>query len=273
MPPRHVLESKASHLSERGLFSLGTSSSPLFKCADERIIDVMTKQNLLFGIIGLLLGLVIGFMFANSVNKGAIAVSQPSASQTGGLPVGHPDVNSTGNGSAGAVPEVQAAIEKAKAEPNNFDAQVKAAELYYRIKRFDEAIDYLTRANKLNSNDRDTIVHLGDANFEAEKYDEAEKWYTDALAKKPDDVDVRTDLGLSFMFREPPDYDRAIAEFKHSLSIDPNHPQTLQNLTVAYTKKGDTQNASATLSKLEAIDKSNPALSKLRADISGMTSK
>jgi len=233
----------------------------------------MTKQNILFGVIGLMLGLIVGFMFANAINKGSISVGQPAALQPGGLPEGHPDVNSSTNAGSGPVPEVQAAIEKAKSEPDNFDAQVKAAEMYYRIKRYDQAIEFLTKANKLKPDDRDTIVHLGDANFEAERYEDAEKWYTAALEKKPDDVNVRTDLGLTFMFRDKPDYDRAITEFKRSLEIDPNHPQTLQNLAVAYTKKGDVAGASAALAKLEAIDKSNPALPKLRSDIDALRSK
>src|SRR4029079_9351757 len=103
--------------------------------------------------------------------------------------------------------------------------------------------------------------------FDSKKYADAESWYSKALAKKPDDVDVRTDLGLTYMFREPADYDRAIQEFKRSLEIKPDHPQTLQNITVAYTKKGDAADAAATLAKLETKEPSNPALTKLRADI------
>lgn len=41
----------------------------------------------------------------------------------------------------------------------------------------------------------------------------------------------------------------------------------LQNLTVAYTKKGDTANANQTLAKLEALDPANESIAKLRADI------
>jgi len=241
----------------------------------------MTKDNILFGIVGLLAGLIIGFFVTNSLNKqqgfGAVSAQSP-ATQTGTLPPGHPDVppGSTAGDqqSAGAnAPEVQAAIAKAKAEPDNFDAQIKAAEFYYQIQRFDGAIEFLKRANQLKPDDYETVVHLGNANFDSDKYDEAEKWYSLALSKKPDDVDVRTDLGLVFMFREPPNYDRSIQEFKRSLEYDPNHPQTLQNLTVAYTKKSDAANASATLAKLEATDKSNPAISKMRTDIDALKTK
>jgi tetratricopeptide (TPR) repeat protein len=225
----------------------------------------MTKDNVLFAVIGLLLGLIVGFMFANSVNKAAVATAGgfQNSTQTGALP-GQQMAN---------LPEVQAAIEKAKAEPQNFDAQVAAAEVYYQIRRFDGAIEFLTAANKLKPDDVDVMTHLGNANFDAAKYDEAEKWYTQVLAKQPENVNVRTDLGLVFMFREPADYDRAIQEFKRSLSYQPDHPQTLQNLTVAYTKKKDAENASATLAKLELKEPTNTAIAKLRTDIEALRSK
>jgi tetratricopeptide (TPR) repeat protein len=234
----------------------------------------MNKENILFGVVGLLLGVIVGFWFANSVNQNArmaTAVGSTVAQTSGNLPPGHPDIpaggDTTSASQGGMVPAVQATVEKAKAEPDNFDAQMKAAEVYYQIQRYDGAIEFLNRANQLKPGDYGVIVQLGNVNFDADKYPEAEKWYTAALSKKQDDVNVRTDLGLTFVFREPPDYDRAIQEFKRSLEYDPNHVQTLQNLTVAYTKKGDTANAKATLDKLPAVDPSNTSIAKLREDI------
>lgn len=224
----------------------------------------MNKENFLFGIIGLLAGLIIGFMFANSVNQGAIRPVSATMSSNSAVPVGHPEIN----GNSGAMQQqVQAAIDNAKANPNDFEAQIKAAEMYYQIQRFDGAIEFLKNANKLKPDDYETIVNLGNSYFDAGKYEDADKWYSAALAKKPDDVNVRTDLGLTFIFRQPPNYDRAIQEFTSSLEKDPNHVQTLQNLTVAYTKKGDAAKANATLSRLEGLDSTNSAIPKLREDI------
>ncbi len=117
------------------------------------------------------------------------------------------------------------------------------------------------------------LVHLGNANFDGEHYEEAEKWYVAALAKKPDDVNVRTDLGLTFVFRSPPNFDRAIQEFNRSLEKDPNHIQTLQNLTVAYNKKGDTAKARATLARLESVDPGNSAIKQLRSEVDSPVTK
>jgi tetratricopeptide (TPR) repeat protein len=231
----------------------------------------MTKDNILFGIVGLLLGLIIGFLFTNSINQRMAAtgsITAPVTQNANTLPAGHPDIGSSKGAPAGGVqPEVQAAIDDARKQPDNFDAQVKAADLYNQIERFDGAIEFLKRANQLKPDNYEVVVHLGNANFDSDHYQEAEKWYMAALAKKPDDINVRTDLGLTFIFREPPNYDRAIQEFQRSLETDPNHIQTLQNLTVAYTKKGDAAKANATLAKLAGVDASNEAIPKLREDI------
>src|SRR5206468_8641846 len=84
---------------------------------------------------------------------------------------------------------------------------------------------------------------------------------------KPDDVNVRTDLGLTFLLREPANLDRAITEFRASLERDPKHLQTLQNLTVALTRKGDAAQARSVLAKLEEVSPGNPALTSLRAEV------
>lgn len=230
----------------------------------------MNKENILFGIIGLLAGLIIGFMFANSVNQSALKPVTTAVNPNAAIPPGHPDINET-NGAM--QPQVQAAIEKAKAEPNNFEAQIKAAEMYYQIQKFDGAVEFLKQANKIKPDDYETTVNLGNAYFDAGNYVEAEKSYSAALAKKADDINVRTDLGLTFIFREPPNYDRAIQEFQRSLAIDANHPQTLQNLTVAYTKKGDAAKAKETLARLEGIDAANTSIPKLREEIQKIDTK
>lgn len=242
---------------------------------------MINKENILFAIIGLLLGLIVGFMFANSVNQQAMMTAAGVAGagamkQNSNLPPGHPNVPPGGGGGSAetaSMPDVQAAIDKAKQNPDDFELQMKAAEVHYQIGRFDGAIDFLKRANQLKPDHYETIVNLGNAYFDSDNYTEAEKWYHDALAKKADDVNVRTDLGLTYMFREAKDYDRAIQEFQRSLAINPNHIQTLQNLTVAYTKKGDAEKAKQTLAQLETTDAGNKAIPSLREEIKKLEAK
>ncbi|MGB7921777.1 MAG: tetratricopeptide repeat protein [Pyrinomonadaceae bacterium] len=233
----------------------------------------MTKENVLFSIIGLLLGLIIGFIATNSINQSG-GGSAPRAQQTAKpttqseLPPDHPTVPSNGVADSGQMQAaVTEAIQKARSEPDNFEAQMEAAQLYYQIRRYNEAIEFLLRANQLRPDSYEAVVALANTYFDAEKYKEAEQWYTAALIKRPEDINVRTDLGLTFLFREPPDIDRAISEFRKSLQRDPRHEQTLQNLTVALTRKGDAKEAQATLAKLEEVNPSSQSLAKLRSDL------
>lgn len=236
----------------------------------------MNKENILFLLVGLLLGCIIGFIFTNSVNQRGLeprANANVPQGRNPNLPADHPQLPMNGVADQGPMPEaVTEAIEQARREPNNFDAQVGAAQLYYRIKRFDEAIEFLLRANQLRPDDYPTLVRLGDANLAAENYETAEKWYTAALVKNPADVGVRTDLGLTFSLRQPPDFDRAIKEYRSSLERDPLHELTLQFLSAALIRKGDAKEAQATLAKLEEINPSNVALPKLRTDAAALSS-
>jgi tetratricopeptide (TPR) repeat protein len=239
----------------------------------------MTKENVLFSIIGLLLGLIIGFIATNAINQRGAGVSprpqqtaRPTTSQSD-LPPDHPAVPSNGVAEPGQMQAaVTEAIQKARNEPDNFEAQMEAAQLYYQIRRYNEAIEFLLRANQLRPDSYEAVVALGNTYFDADKFKEAEQWYTAALIKNPDDINVRTDLGLTFLFREPPDIDRAIQEFRRSLQRDPRHEQTLQNLTVALTRKGDAKEAQATLARLEEVNPSSQGLSKLRSDLEKLSS-
>lgn len=232
----------------------------------------MNKENILFAIVGLLLGLIIGFMFANNVNQKAALPMQAAMKQNPNMPEGHPDINGMNQMNASS-PQIQEAIEKAQKEPENFEAQVKAAEMNYQIEAYDKSIEYLKQANKLKPEDYPTVVNIGNAYFDSGNYAEAEKWYTSALEKKTDDENVRTDLGLTFIFRDPPNYDRAIKEFETVLAKNINHPQALQNLTVAYTKKGNAAKATETVNKLEEVDPTNAAVAKLREEIKNIGTK
>jgi tetratricopeptide (TPR) repeat protein len=150
----------------------------------------MTRDNLLFANIGILLGFIVGFLFASNIiqREGNMA---PSA-RTQGLPPDHPTVGDTAAApnSGGMQADVQAALTKARNEPNDFEAQIKAAELYYRIQRYDDSIAYLLKANQLRPDDFDTVAGLGMVNMDAGHYETAETWYKAALAKKPDDVRI-----------------------------------------------------------------------------------
>lgn len=156
----------------------------------------MTRENILFAIIGILLGFIVGFMLASSMSQ---KQAMQTAASTQAMPADHPPLGSQqGAPDPQAVREqVTASLEKARNEPKNFDAQVRAAELYYQIQRYDQAIEYLLKANQLQPTDYRTVTLLGVVNLDAGNYETAEKWYRAAMKMKSDDVMVLSGLAYA----------------------------------------------------------------------------
>jgi len=246
----------------------------------------------MFGVIGLLLGLIIGFIGTNWMNRSALSSAPiPTAAGTDltgasgnqALPPNHPPIGSNGGdatagGRAPLVdcknlpPGLAGGKQKAEQNPQDYEAQMTGADLLYQGQCFDDAAKFYEAAAKLKPNEKEPIVKLGDAYFDAAetasengdqatantKFPIAEKWYTQALAKDPKDINVRTDLGLTFFLREPKQIDKAIENYTASLAIDPKHEVTLQNLAIAYNEKKDTANYQKTLDQLKAVNPNNP---------------
>jgi len=196
----------------------------------------MSRENLLFGIIGILLGFIVGFMFASSMSQRQQMAQNASTAQS--MPSDHPPLGAQGS-SGGGNPEavrqqVTADLEKARNEPNNFEAQLKAAELYYRIQRYDQAIEFLLKANQLKPTDYNTVVTLGVVNLDAGHFETAEKWYRVALKMKSDDVMV------------------------------------LAGLAEATLQKKDAKSAEEAIANLEKVDPSSQDLPRFREMLTGL---
>jgi cytochrome c-type biogenesis protein CcmH/NrfG len=200
----------------------------------------MTRDNLLFAIIGVLLGFIVGFIFASTMNQryGPTGATGMSASQN--LPPDHPPIQSGGDDQQNPqqmFAQVQAAIAKARSDPKDFDAQVTAAKLEYQVQRYDQTVEFLLKANQLKPDNYEVLAMLGEANMEAAHYDQAETWYKAALAKKPGDVSV------------------------------------LASLAFMYLQKGDAKEAEKAIANLEKADPSNQDLPQFRDKLAGLKSK
>jgi tetratricopeptide (TPR) repeat protein len=73
-------------------------------------------------------------------------------------------------------------------------------------------------------------IDLANLYFDAERYDDAIKWYGEALKLNANDVNVSTDLGVCYYYTNQPD--KAIAQLEQSLKLDSRHAKTLLNLGI-----------------------------------------
>jgi tetratricopeptide (TPR) repeat protein len=222
----------------------------------------MNRENFLFSLVGIGFGLFFGFGFASWANMRA------GATLAGSSRMNQSQLPSNGVADQQRLESAaQAAVKQARENPSDYEAQMGAARASFQNERLDDALEFLMAANLLQPDNLEPVIALGNINYDMGNYLAAEKWYTAALTKTPDDINVRTDLGLTFLLRNPPDNERALAEFRRSLTIDPKHEPTLQNMIVALTRKGDKTEARATLAKLESLNPEHPALPQLRSGI------
>ncbi len=222
----------------------------------------MNRENTLFAIVGLLFGYAVAFSLVVYLNQGQTAprVTPPGGQQQAGenLPM------NAVKDQQKLKSEAEAAAQKARQESENFDSQIAAANASVGVEDYEGAIDFLTRANKLRPDDYETLLMLGRANFEAQRFEVAGRWYADALKRKPEDLDARSELALTYFLRTPPDVNRAVAEFNTALARDPGHEVTLHNLTLMYIETGKISEAEATFARLEKASPDSDRLPRLR---------
>ena len=163
--------------------------------------------------------------------------------------------------------------------PDNFFISEKSRHRFVSLRSneknaglLNDASRILQRANELNPKDYEVLVGLGHSFFdigyinkENERFQQSREFYEKALNQRPNDVDVRTDYGLTFFLENPPNNEKAIAEFQKSLMENPKHEKTLQFLIQAYLKTGKKQEAENYLAKLKQINPNAPTLSEIEA--------
>jgi tetratricopeptide (TPR) repeat protein len=241
------------------------------------------SKNLLLCVLGILLGFIVGFLITNSITKpGAQARAAASGGGearplgpeqlSGELPQGHPDISGAGEGGGGSAAstsaEAQGAMDKADRAPQDFQAQLEAARVFYGLHDYDKAALYAGRAVKLRGNDFDALVLSGNAKYDAGDYAAAQTFYERALAVKPDSPDVRTDLGNTHFNRG--DYDRAVAEYRKSVALDPGHLNSWKNIAAAALRKQDKALLSEAVEQLSRLAPQSPETQDLRAKLAEM---
>src|SRR5882672_9247645 len=152
----------------------------------------MKSDSVAFGIAGVLFGLIAGWIIGSQ--QAVVRPSAPAVASPAGAPAG------------GASASTRAAVLD--------ETQVKALKAV---------------AERETSNPKPR-VQLANMYFDAEQYDQAIKWYVDALKLTPNDVSVSTDLGVCYYYSNQPD--KALAQFDHSLKLDPKHAKTLLNVGI-----------------------------------------
>jgi tetratricopeptide (TPR) repeat protein len=143
------------------------------------------KNRLGFSIIGVLIGLLCGFKWANyNYREKASAVNKETIAKAAAQVAAQPN----------AAQQAMESIQKARENPNDFDLQRLAAEQFMRIQRPEGALPFLQQANKLKPDDADVLADLAAVYFDQRQFAEAISWSRQAVAK-----DVNHPLGKFYL--------------------------------------------------------------------------
>jgi cytochrome c-type biogenesis protein CcmH/NrfG len=111
-------------------------------------------------------------------------------------------------------------------------------------------------------------VELGNLYMDHERWDDAIRWYREALERTPALPSVLTDLGASLVHSGRPA--EGLAEFEKALALDDSHRNALYNKGIALMQLGRADEAAAVWEEVLRRHPDDPQLRGLRAQIDGM---
>jgi tetratricopeptide (TPR) repeat protein len=250
----------------------------------------VSGQKILYAAIGLVVGALAGFLFANAANRKELDNLRAELSRAKSAAPQQQTASGARNASspsssdaAQQMPteqEIRDLISKAdaRAADGDYQRQVGQGVYMYSLAQnapalMPEAIRLLRRAEQTDPKNYQTVLLLGNANFalaqngDAKKYDDARGYYLRAVELKPDDGNAHTLLGMTYYFSTPSDPQRAITEYRKTLAKDARHEMALQNIASALIATGATQEAEQRINELAKVNPNNNALANLRAQL------
>ena len=191
----------------------------------------MSRESVAFGIAGVFFGVLIGWIIGSQQVRDA-------------------------PGGASAQTQASAPPEAGQSPPARLDEARAAA---------------LLASAEQDRTDAASRVQLGDLYFDAQRFPEAARWYEEALAVDPQNVNASTDLGVAYYYMNQPD--RALAQFERSLSLDPDHTKTLLNLGIVRAfGKQDLEGAAKAWQRVVDVAPDSPEARMARQALQGLRS-
>lgn len=248
-------------------------------------------------VAALLVGLFVGFFVTNQINRRELESLRAETVRLRSSTLEQNAQNANASNNLGRAntwastfgdlsdQEIRAAIEKADTEPDDIELQAKLGKSIYlisvetnRVEFLPDVARLLERVRKVKPDDYETLMMLGDAatvigrtvSYQKtvdEQFARAREYYEQATRAKPDSVEARSRLGLTYFLQMPSQSARAVEEYARALQIDPQHQPTLQNLAAAQIELKQFDEASRTIEQLAQINQQNTALPALRAKL------
>lgn len=189
-------------------------------------------------IISFVVGIVFGFFLGFIVYGSLKAPEKRASSSSLNLPEGHPPI--------GRLPEGHPPISQLPEGHPPIDA-------FPTPSASDQQVQQLEEKAKAAPQNVDLRIHLGNLCLDTNRLDKAAIWYNRALELEPKELNVRTNLAVTY-FRLNQN-DKAIAELEKVLSDKPTFPLALLYMG---TIRRDINDKKGAIDAWERLIKTNP---------------
>jgi len=238
-------------------------------------LEAQKKDKTIYFLAGLLIGLIVSFLVTNRINSNAALTAQANSQQSsmggpGELPAASGQAPNDAIHGGGMQQQVKDALQKADNNPNDFDAQIAAAEMEMQIRNAEKVYKYLNAAYKVKPDAMDPryLVYYAGLTLDQDKNQEAIPLFEKVIKSDPKDPIGYSGLGTAYT--KLGQYDKAIEQFNKALAVQPNDQDSLHELTHAYLNKGDARNAEATINKLKQVNPANDNLASLQQELDSL---
>jgi tetratricopeptide (TPR) repeat protein len=238
----------------------------------------MNSKLIWLSIIAIIISFFGGFYLANSLNGNELAQLRAENERMKKSPVGN---TSTDSDDSLSDEEIRQKIAEADKNPANipFQRNLGLALLSYGVMKQNEGLisesaRLLQRAYDSDPKDFDVTVALGTAHYDiaslkndGESFKKSREFYAKALEQKPDNASVRADFGSTFVFVNPPDFERANSELQKALQTEPKNERALLLMTQMLVKQNKPAEAEKFLARLKEVNPKAPTLEQLTAQM------
>lgn len=238
----------------------------------------MNSKIIWLSIVAIIISFFVGFYLANSLNGNELAQLRGENERLKKAPTG---ASTSDQDDTLSDEEIRQKIAEADKNPANipFQRNLGLALLSYGVMKQNEALisesaRLLQRAYDGDPKDFDVTVALGTAHYDiaslkndSESFKKSREFYAKALDQKPDNASVRADFGSTFVFVNPPDFERANSELQKALQTEPKNERALLLMTQMLVKQNKPAEAEKFLARLKEVNPKAPTLEQLTAQM------
>lgn len=238
----------------------------------------MNSKFFWLSIIAVLISFFGGFYLANSLNGNELLRLQAENEQ---LKKGAAQNPANNDETTLSDEEIRQRISEADRNPDRIDFQrnLGLALLNYGILKqnadlISESSRLLQRAYTGNPKDFDVLVALGTAYYDIAslknqdgEFLKAREFYGKALEIKPENASVRADYGSTYVFVNPPDFQKGNAELEKALQNDPKNQRALLLMTQSLAKQNKMPEAEKYLARLKEVNPNTPTMAEITAQM------